>query len=197
MKVILTQDVKGRGKEGDVIEVARGYAVNFLLPRKIATEATPGNLKQLEARMHNIKKREEGKRTDAEGLAAAINGKTVVIEAKAGEEGRLYGSVTSVMIGEAIAEQLGVEVDRRKLDIHSHIKTLGAHVVAVHVYYDVTADVTVKVVAEGGAPAEPEPTEAEIIEEILAEADALDEAEPADEESFEDESAEAVDAEQE
>lgn len=164
MKVILTEDVKGRGKEGDVIEVAHGFAVNFLLPRKMAVEATAGNLKQLEARMHNIRKREEARRGEAETLASAIDGKTVVIKAKAGEGTKLYGSVTSAMIGDAIADQLGVEVDRKKLEIHTHIKTLGEHVVAVHVYYDVKADVTVKVIPEGEAPAvevAPEPVEAE------------------------------------
>ncbi|MDI6901835.1 MAG: 50S ribosomal protein L9 [Anaerosomatales bacterium] len=197
MKVILTQDVKGRGKEGDVIEVARGFAVNYLLPRKIAVEATPGNLKQLEARMHNIKQREEAKRGDAESLAAAIEGKTITIEAKAGEEGRLYGSVTSAMIGEAIAAQLGVEVDRRKLDIQGHIKTLGEHEVAVQVYYDVKADLVVKVVPEGGellAPVETEKTQAEVIEEIVAQAEAL---EAAAEAAAEEEQEAAEDAEQE
>lgn len=163
MKVILTQDVKGRGKEGDVVEVARGFAVNFLLPRKIAVEATPGNLKQLEARMHNIQKRESARRTDAEGIAASVEGKTVKITAKAGDEGRLFGSVTPAMIADAVAEQLGVEIDRKKLDVHAHIKTLGEHVVQLHVYYDVKADLTVKVVAEGAVEA---PAEAEAVEAV-------------------------------
>lgn len=181
MKVILTEDVKGRGQEGDVVEVAHGFAVNFLLPRKMAVKATVGNLKQLEARMHNIRMREESRRGEAETIASAINGKTVVIKAKAGEGVKLYGSVTSAMIGDAIADQLGVEIDRKKLDIHSHIKTLGEHPIAVHVYYDVQADVTVKVVALGEveAPvAEPvaevpaeveEEAVAETVEEIAAE----------------------------
>lgn len=171
MKVILTQDVKGRGKEGDVIDVARGFAVNFLMPRKIAIEATPGNIKQLEARMHNIQKREASRRGEAEGIAAALEGKTVTVTAKAGDEGKLYGSVTSSMIADAIAAQLGVEVDRKKLDVHAHIKTLGEHVVQLHVYYDVKADVTVKVVSDGAV------AEAPVAEPVAVEAVEADEAE--------------------
>lgn len=165
MKVILLQELKGRGGEGDVIEVARGYAVNYLLPRKIAIEATPGNLKQLEQRMHNIKKREEQRLADAQGLAAALEGKVVTIAAKVGDEGRLFGSVTAQMIQEAIQEQLGVEVDRRRIETHGHIKEVGAHTVDITLYRDVSAKLTVEVVPEGAsaaapAVATPAPTEA-------------------------------------
>ncbi|MHB1016539.1 MAG: 50S ribosomal protein L9 [Coriobacteriia bacterium] len=152
MKVILLSDVKGRGKEGDVIEVARGFATNYLMPRKMAIQATPGNLKQLEARVHNIKKREETKRTEAEAHAAQVSGKSIVIEVKAGDGGKLYGSVTGGMIADALAEQIGVDVDRRKLDLHGHIKTVGEHVIDVRLYDEVTAKVTLNVVPIGGAP---------------------------------------------
>jgi large subunit ribosomal protein L9 len=166
MKVILLTDVKGRGNEGDVIEVARGFAANFLLPRKMAIEATPGNVKQLEARMHNIQKREEAKRTDAEGLAAAIQGKRLVIESKAGEGGKLFGSVTAAMVADAVVEQLGIEVDRKRLDLHGHIKTLGTHTIDVRVYQDVTAELTIDVVPVGGAPAAVAPTAEAIVAEV-------------------------------
>jgi len=149
MKVILLQELKGRGGEGDIIEVAQGFAVNYLLPRKIAIQATTGNVKQLEHRMHNIKKREEQRVSDAGSLASALDGKTVTIRAKVGEEGRLFGSVTAPMIEDAIREQLGVEVDRRKIETHGHIKETGPHAIAVAVYRDVKAQVTVDVVAEG------------------------------------------------
>jgi large subunit ribosomal protein L9 len=149
MKVILLQELKGRGGEGDVIEVARGFAVNYLLPRKVAIEATSGNLKQLEQRRHNIEKREASRLTDAESLRVALDGKSVTISAKVGEEGRLFGSVTSPMVEEAIREQLGVGVDRRKIETHGHIKEVGPHVVDVSVYRDVKAQVTVEVIAEG------------------------------------------------
>lgn len=150
MKVILMQELKGRGGEGDVIDVARGFAVNYLLPRKVAIEATPGNLKQLEQRLHNIKKREDQRLGDAGALVSALEGKSVTIEAKVGEEGRLFGSITSPMIEEAIKDQLGVEVDRRKIETHGHIKEAGSHAIEVSVYRDVKARLTVEVVPEGG-----------------------------------------------
>jgi large subunit ribosomal protein L9 len=158
MKVILLQELKGRGGEGDVIEVARGFAVNYLFPRKVAIEATSGNLKQLELRAHNIKKREEQRLDEAGGLASRLDGKTVTIEAKVGEEGRLFGSVTSSNVEAAILEQLGVEVDRRKIETHGHIKDVGPHVVEVAVYRDVKAELTVNVVPESGAVAPAAPT---------------------------------------
>lgn len=148
MKVILTQEVKGKGSEGDVVEVARGFAVNYLFPRKMAVEATSGNLKQLEQRLHNIRKREELRAAEAAEVARSLEGKAVVIYAKAGEEGRLYGSITPQMIESAIAEQLGVSVDRRKMDVPGHIKQIGDQVVSVHVYRGVKADVIVRVMAE-------------------------------------------------
>lgn len=173
MKVILLQELKGRGGEGDVIDVARGFAVNYLFPRKVAIEATPGNLKQLEARMHNIRKRDEARVADANELAASLDGKSVGIEAKVGEEGRLYGSVTAQMIEDAIKEQLGVEVDRRKIETHGAIKELGPHEVEVAIYRDVKAHVTVNVVPEGSAPGEFVPegaaTEVVVVEEIVEE----------------------------
>jgi len=174
MKVILLSDVKGRGKEGDVIEVARGFATNYLLPRKMAIQATPGNLKQLEARVHNIKKREETKRAEAEAHAAQVSGKSIVIEMKAGDGGKLYGSVTGGMIADALAEQIGVDVDRRKLDLHGHIKTVGEHVIDVRLYDEVTAQITLKVVPIGGAAAaaaEQAEVDADVVVDAGTEAD--------------------------
>lgn len=186
MKVILTQELKGRGGEGDVIEVARGFAVNYLLPRKVAVEATPGNLKQLEQRMHKITEREEKRVGEAESLAAALEGKTVRIGAKVGDEGRLFGSVTAPMVAEAIADQLGVEVDRRRIETHGHIKEVGPHAVDVAIYREVRASLTVEVVPEG-APVETGPA----LEEILAEVDAEEAAEAAEDAETDAEDAEA------
>jgi large subunit ribosomal protein L9 len=152
MKVILLQELKGRGAEGDVIDVARGFAVNYLLPRKVAIEATSGNLKQLEARMHNVRKRDEARLAEAGGLVSQLEGKSVGVEAKVGDEGRLYGSITAQMIGDAIRDQLGVEVDRRKIETHGHIKELGTHPIEISIYRDVKAHLTVNVVREGTAP---------------------------------------------
>jgi large subunit ribosomal protein L9 len=184
MKLILLDEIKGKGHEGDVVDVARGYAVNYLLPRKLAVEATSGNLKQLEARRANIERREGARRSDAEGIAARLNGQRVTIEANAGEGGRLFGSVTGPMIEDAILGQLDVDVDRKKLDIHGHIKTLGEHPVEVRLHQDVRAEIVVVVVQSGETP-EAAPTstpEAALAaaEETLAEAEAEGETEDTD-----------------
>jgi len=164
MKVILLQELKGRGGEGDVIEVARGFAVNYLLPRKVAIEATPGNVKQLEQRLHNIKKREDQRLNDAGSLASALEGKSVKIFAKVGEEGRLFGSVTAPMVEDAIRDQLGVEVDRRRIETHGHIKEIGPHTVDIAIYRDVKAHLVVDVVAEGSV----------VTETVVAEVEGVD-----------------------
>lgn len=153
MKVILTAEVKGKGHEGDVVDVARGYAANYLLPRKMAIVATPGNIKQLDARMLNISKRNATRLTGAEAVAVSIDGKIVVLEAKAGVDGKLFGSVTTLMIEEAVAAQLGADIDHKRMNLHHPIKTTGEHTVVVSVYGDVKANLVVKVVPEGGAAA--------------------------------------------
>jgi large subunit ribosomal protein L9 len=196
MKVILTAEVKGKGHEGDVVDVARGYAVNYLLPRKMAIHATPGNLKQLEARMTNIQQRNDSRRTKAEGLAGDINGKSVIIKAKAGEAGKLFGSVTALMIEEAIAAQLSADVDHKHMDLHRPIKALGDYAVSVSVYGDVKAEVVVKVVPEGAVtvesvveavsePAEVEEATDEPAEVEIEEAPEADDADETTEESAE------------
>ena len=151
MKVILLTELKGRGGEGDVIDVKQGFAVNYLFPLKMAIEATPGNLKQLEQRKHNIQKREDVRLAEAGDFRNLLDGKKVVIKVKVGEAGRLFGSVTPMMIADAIKEQLDVEVDRRKIETRGVIKTTGAHLAEVAVYRDIKADFTVDVVAEGEA----------------------------------------------
>jgi large subunit ribosomal protein L9 len=176
MKVILLQELKGQGGEGDVVEVKRGYAVNYLFPQKIATQATSGNLKQLELRRHNIAKREAERLDTADKVLAALNEKTLVIPARVGEEGQLFGSVTSQKIAEALKEAYDIDVDRRKIDLHGAIKTAGEHTVTVSIYRDVKATVTVEVVDEN-AEAEPEPVvaapEASVTaEDVVEQADA-------------------------
>ena len=139
MKVILLKELKGRGGEGDVVDVAQGYAVNYLLPQGIAIEATKGELKQLEQRRHNIEKRELARTTDANVLKNALDGKTVKVYARVGEEGQLFGSITTAMLAQAILEQLGVTVDRKKIDLGKAIKTAGKHEFTVSVYRDIKA----------------------------------------------------------
>jgi large subunit ribosomal protein L9 len=148
MKVILLKELKGRGGEGDVIDVARGYAVNYLFTQKIAVEATPGNLKQLELRRHNIEKRESERLDTADKMHAALDGKNVVIAARVGEEGQLFGSVTPMQIAAALQEEFGVEVDRKRIDLHHAIKTAGVHPASIAIYREVRANITVEVVDE-------------------------------------------------
>jgi len=151
MQVILTKELQGHGGEGDVIEVKRGFAVNYLFPNKMAIEATPGELKQLGQRRHNIAKREAARVSSADELIVRLHEKVVTIPMKVGDEGRLFGSVTPIMVAEAIAEQLGVDLDRRKVETRGPIKELGDHAVAVAVYRDQKATVIVKVVSDGEA----------------------------------------------
>lgn len=175
MKVILLKELKGRGGEGDVIDVAQGFAVNYLLPQGIALKATKGELKQLEQRRGNIEKRELARTTDAGVIKDALDGKTVEIAAKVGEEGQLFGSVTPTLIAEAITEQIGVTVDRKKVDLGKPIKVIGVHQVAVSIYREIKATVNVKVVGEGG--------ELEMLDEALDALQGEDKAEGAAQEA--------------
>ena len=179
MKVILMQEVQGKGGEGDVIDVARGFAVNYLLPRGIAVEATKGNLKQLEQRRHNIEKRELARTTDAKAIQEAIDGKTVHAPMRVGEEGQLFGSVTAQQIVDLIADQLGPQVDRKRVVIHHAIKSAGVHEVTIDIYRETKATVFVNVYDENGTPednAEASDEAAEQVEEAPAEEAASDEA---------------------
>jgi large subunit ribosomal protein L9 len=159
MKVILMQELKGKGGEGDVIDVAQGFADNYLLPQGIAIKATKGNLKQLEQRMHNIKKREAVRIENADDMQKALDGKGVTIVAKVGEDGQLFGSVTPVMIADALKEQLDIEIDRKKIDLNKPIKTAGEHVAVVSIYRDIKANINVSVKSEEMLAAEAEAAE--------------------------------------
>ena len=146
MKVILLSELRGKGGEGDIVEVAQGYAENYLFPKRLAIQATPCNIKQLEERRHNIAKREEQRIAD----------------------GQLFGSVTSAMIADAIKEQLDIEIDRRRVERNANIKTAGIHEVTVNLYREISAAVTVSV-GDGSEPEVEEPqAEAEVEAEETA-----------------------------
>lgn len=170
MKVILLSELKGKGGEGDVVDVAPGFANNYLYPNKIAIPATKGNLKQLEQRKHNIAAREENRIAEANASKAALDALTVKVEARVGEEGVLFGSVTAAQIAEALKAQADMEIDRRRIEIKTAIKTAGEHTVQVSLYRDIKADLTVLVGDETtfNAPAEEEVAE-ETAEEAAAE----------------------------
>lgn len=170
MKVILLQELKGKGGEGDVVDVAPGFANNYLMPQGIAILATKGNLKQLEMRKKNIAKREATRLADADKLKAALDGAAVKIDAKVGEEGQLFGSVTAAQIADAIKETLGAEVDRRRIEVGHAIKTAGEHEVEISIYREIKATVKLLVgVDEVAAEAEEEAVEVAAEAEVAAE----------------------------
>lgn len=168
MKVILLKELRGKGGEGDVINVADGFANNYLLREGYAVKATPGNLKQLEQRRHNIAKREETRVADAEALAAKLEGAKVKIIAQVGEEGQLFGSVTAPMIADAVEEQLGVEIDRRRIELGKPIKQVGEYPVAISVYREIKGTVQVEVAGEAVEGAADEEAAEEAIENAEA-----------------------------
>ncbi|MDO4503385.1 MAG: 50S ribosomal protein L9 [Coriobacteriia bacterium] len=160
MKVILLKELKGKGGEGDVIDVAPGFANNYLLTQGYAILATKGNLKQLEARKHNIAKREEKRVAEAEALKAKLDALTIVVDAQVGDEGQLFGSVTNTQIAEALKAQAEVEMDRRRIEIGSPIKTAGIHEVTVGLYRTIKANLKVAVGVEPEAEVAEEAAEA-------------------------------------
>lgn len=174
MKVILLQELKGKGGEGDVVEVAPGFANNYLFPNKVAIEATKGSLKQLEQRKHNIAKREEDRLGEANKVKEALENAVVQIDAKVGEEGQLFGSVTSQMIADALKEATNIDVDKKRIDMKAAIKTAGEHEVLVSLYRDIKTSVKILV----GDP-EQEP----VVEEKKVEAEEAPEATPETEEA--------------
>ena len=145
MKVILLQDVKGKGKKGQMLEVSDGYARNFMLPKKLAIEATPDAINTM--RMNDKATQERIAREKAEALATAkqLRELTVTVTAKGGGNGRLFGSVTNAEIADALAKQ-GVKLDKRKIVLKDAIKNVGTYTATYKLGYEITAPLTVKVV---------------------------------------------------
>lgn len=164
MKVILLGELRGKGGEGDVVDVAQGYAENFLFPNRMALAATPGNIKQLEERRHNIAKREEKRIATAEQTKNALEGKNVQIAVKVGEEGQLFGSVTNAMIADAVKEQLDIEIDRKRIEHHT-IKVAGVHEVVINLYREISAKLQLIV---GSASAQAAEKTDEVVESVEA-----------------------------
>lgn len=147
MKVILQQDVKGQGKKGEMIDVAEGYARNFLLPRKLAIPATPDAINTMNLKEAARRKEEAANRAAAVEKAEALRGKTVRVSAKGGAGGKLFGAVTGKEISEALRAQLGVEVAKQQLVLEP-IKTFGTHTVRAKLGYEVSASFSVEVSEE-------------------------------------------------
>jgi len=148
MKVILREDVKDLGIMGTVIDVANGYGRNYLIPKNLAVEANPKNIKQLEHEKNIILAKAKKIRKSAEDSAEELSKLSISIEAKSGEEDKLFGSVTAKDIAEEIAKH-GIDVDKRKIILEEPIKHLGSYDVAVKVHHDVTAKIKLEVTKAG------------------------------------------------
>ena len=145
MKVILLCDVKDIGKKDDIVNVSDGYARNFLYPRKWAMEATPQAVAVVERKREAARKLEAERRAAAEKIASKLAGKVVELKAKCGDKGRLYGSVTSAEVADALNARYETEIDKRKIDIKSTVRALGDYEMIVHVYPNITAKMTLRV----------------------------------------------------
>lgn len=147
MKLVLRSDVQQVGKKGDIVEVSDGYARNFLVPKGLAFPATAGVEAQAEAMRRGRDARDATARSAAQEVATSLVPKVITIAVRAGAEGKLFGSVTTMEIAEAVQAQTGVEVDRRHLHLDEPIKTLGTHLVPAKLHAEVEFPITVEVVA--------------------------------------------------
>ncbi|MWC29114.1 50S ribosomal protein L9 [Paenibacillus sp. MMS18-CY102] len=144
MKVIFLQDVKGQGKKGEVKEVSEGYVRNFLMPKGLVKEANTGNVNTLKAQQASEQKRKDKEKEDAQALGVKLSELTVVINAKSGQDGRLFGAITSKQIAEALEAQVGVKLDKRKIELNDPIRTLGVTQVQVKLHPEVKATLKVQ-----------------------------------------------------
>lgn len=148
MKVILLKDVRGSGKSGQVVTVSDGYARNMLIPKGAAMEATKENLRRHEKQQARLAEEEEQRVADAKDTAARLAKLTVDVKTKAGEGGRLFGSITSKDISDALSAQHGIVIDKKKIKLDEPIKNLGTFHVTIKLYQDVSEKLTVNIVEE-------------------------------------------------
>ena len=146
MQIVLLEDVKALGKKGEIVKVSEGYARNFIIPKKLGVEATTKNLNDLKLKKANGEKVAAQHLAEARELAEKLEKASVTLSIKAGDNGKAFGSVSGKEIGKAIQEQLGLDVDKKKLVLPEPLKTFGTHEVPVKLHRDVTAKLSVKVV---------------------------------------------------
>ena len=145
MKVILQQDIKGKGKRGQMIEVSDGYARNYMLPRKLAVEATADNVNTMRMTDKANQERRQKEREEAFAFSNRMKDMVVVVRAKGGGAGRLFGSITTQEIADAIKAQEGIDIDKRKIVLDGQIKTIGDYKVKVKLGYEITAELKLRV----------------------------------------------------
>ena len=145
MKVILLQDVKGKGKKGQMLEISDGYARNFLLPRKLAVEATADAINTMRMNDKATQERIAREKAEALELSNKLREMTLVVTAKGGGAGRLFGSVTNQEIADALKTKMGITIDKRKIVIADSIKNVGTYTVTCKLGYEITAPLTVKI----------------------------------------------------
>ena len=146
MKVILLQDVRGKGKKGQMLEVSDGYARNYMLPRKIAVEATPDAINTMKMNDKATQDRIAREKAEAMEVSRKLRGMTLTVTAKGGGAGRLFGSVTNQEIADARGQEAGIKLDKRKIVIADPIKNVGTYTVTCKLGYEITAPLTVKIV---------------------------------------------------
>ena len=145
MKVILLQDVKGKGKKGQMLEVSDGYARNFMLPKKMAIEATPDAINTMRMNDKATQERIAREKAEAMEISKKLRDMTLTVTAKGGGNGRLFGSVTNQEIADALAKNSGIKLDKRKIVISDPIKNVGTYTVNCKLGYEITAPLTVKI----------------------------------------------------
>ena len=148
MKVLLRSDVKGVGRRGDIVSVSAGHARNFLLPNDLAVVANDGTVAQAEVMRKAQELKAATERESARTLAASLATKVITISAKAGNEGRLFGSITSTEIVKAIFDQNGATIDRKQVQLEAPLRQLGEHVVVVELFAEVLTNMSVNIVAK-------------------------------------------------
>lgn len=148
MEVILIQDVSNLGSVNEVVKVRNGYARNYLIPRKMAIEASPANLKQLEERLKVQKKKEEKMLAEINEVIEKLKAAPIKLEAKTGTSGRIFGSITTVMISKAIREQKGYNIDRKKIHLLDEIKELGTYKAKIDFTNGIETEIELEIVAE-------------------------------------------------
>ena len=148
MKLILLEDVKSVGKKGDIVNKNDGYALNYLIPKKLAVEATKANMNDLELKKKAEEKRKKEELEEAKKIAEQLNDKVVKVSVKAGENGKVFGSVTNKEIADALAKQTGMYIDKKKISFDTPIKMVGRRIVKIKLHPQVTVELAVEIAGE-------------------------------------------------